>query len=147
MCYNRCFSSSRTTGNNDFLCVQIGNVFAVSDKNIYKNVKLNVSLQLKNFTMNSSKNTDAFYEKLKAQLYDTSLWPTEYLYKFIVVTEGTGIKGIEDLFDNLGAVITTNTSKNGKYTSVSINVSMKNPEAVISKYKEVAENIEGVISI
>lgn len=104
-------------------------------------------MQLKNFTMNSSNNTDEFYEKLKSQLYDTSLWPSEYLYKFIVVSEGTGIKDIEDLFDNLGAVITTNTSKKGKYTSVSINVRMKNPEAVIAKYKEVAENIEGVISL
>lgn len=104
-------------------------------------------MQLKNFTMNSSKNTEEFYEKLKAQLYDTSLWPTEYLYKFIVVSAGTGIKDIEDLFDNLGAVITTTASKNGKYTSVSINVRMKNPEAVIAKYKEVAENVEGVISL
>ncbi|NNE33477.1 MAG: DUF493 family protein [Winogradskyella sp.] len=97
--------------------------------------------------MDSSKKTDEFYEKLKGQLYDTTLWPSEYLYKFIVTTKGTGIKAIEDLFDDLGAVINTNTSKNGKYTSVSINVRMKNPEAVIAKYKEVAENVEGVISL
>lgn len=104
-------------------------------------------MQLKNITMDSSKKTDEFYNKLKAQLYDTSLWPSEYLYKFIVTTKGSGVKDIEDLFDNLGAVITTNESKNGKYTSVSINVRMKNPEAVIIKYKEVAENVEGVISL
>ncbi|MBC3846721.1 DUF493 family protein [Winogradskyella echinorum] len=97
--------------------------------------------------MDSSKKTDEFYEKLKAQLYDTALWPSEYLYKFIVVSSGTGIKDIEDLFNDLGAVITTNESKNGKYTSVSINVRLKNPEAVIAKYKEVAENVEGVISL
>jgi putative lipoic acid-binding regulatory protein len=97
--------------------------------------------------MDSSKKTDEFYEKLKSQLYDTSLWPSEYLYKFIVVSEGTGIKTIEGLFDNLGAVIVTNESKNGKYTSVSINVRMKSPETVIDKYKEVAENVEGVISL
>jgi putative lipoic acid-binding regulatory protein len=97
--------------------------------------------------MDSSKKTDEFYEKLKSQLYDTALWPSEYLYKFIVVSEGTGIKTIEGLFDNLGAVIVTNESKNGKYTSVSINVRMKSPETVIDKYKEVAENVEGVISL
>lgn len=108
---------------------------------------LNVSLQLKNFTMDSSKKTDEFYEKLKSQLYDTTLWPAEYLYKFIVHSKGSGIKDIEDLFDDLGAVITTNESKNGKYTSVSINVRMKNPEEVIAKYKAVAENVEGVISL
>ena len=104
-------------------------------------------MQLKNLDMDSSKKSDAFYEKLKSQLYDTALWPSEYLYKFIVLSEGTGIKDIENLFNDLGAVINTNASKNGKYTSVSINVRMKNPEAVIAKYKEVAENVEGVISL
>ncbi|WP_339752554.1 DUF493 family protein [uncultured Winogradskyella sp.] len=97
--------------------------------------------------MDSSKKTDEFYDKLKSQLYDTALWPTEYLYKFIVVSNGTGIKDIEDLFNDLGAVINTNESKKGKYTSVSINVRMKNPEEVITKYKEVAENVDGVISL
>lgn len=97
--------------------------------------------------MSNAKKTEAFYQKLKSQLYDTALWPSAYLYKFIVTTDSTGVKDIENLFNNLGAVINTNTSKKGKYTSVSINVRMKNPEAVIEKYKEVAENIEGVISL
>lgn len=97
--------------------------------------------------MDSSKKTDEFYDKLKTQLYDTSIWPSEYLYKFIVISEGSRVKTIEDLFNDLGAVINTNESKNGKYTSVSINVKMKNPEAVVAKYKEVAENVEGVISL
>jgi len=97
--------------------------------------------------MDSSKKTEEFYEKLKGQLYDTTLWPAEYLYKFIVQSKGNGVADIEGLFNNLGAVIRTKESKNGKYTSVSINLRMKNPEAVIAKYKEVAENVEGVISL
>ncbi|WP_296317667.1 DUF493 family protein [Winogradskyella sp. UBA3174] len=97
--------------------------------------------------MNNSEKTEEFYEKLKSQLYDTTLWPAEYLYKFIVLTEGEGVKAIKGLFNDLGAVIKTNESKKGKYTSVSINVRLKNPEAVIAKYKEVAKNIEGVISL
>lgn len=97
--------------------------------------------------MNNDKKTEEFYKKLKEQLYDTTLWPSEYLYKFIVVTDRTKIVKIEELFDNIGAVINTTESKNGKYTSVSINVQMKNPDAVIAKYKEVAEKIEGVISL
>ncbi|MEP5253768.1 MULTISPECIES: DUF493 family protein [Winogradskyella] len=97
--------------------------------------------------MDNSKKTDEFYDKLKSQLYDTAQWPSEYLYKFIVLTAGSGVNHIDALFDNLGAVITTTESKNGKYTSVSINVKMKDPEAVIAKYKEVAENVEGVISL
>ncbi|GAA4278999.1 DUF493 family protein [Aquimarina mytili] len=90
---------------------------------------------------------EEFYKKLKAQLSDTALWPTAYLYKFIVPTDASKIKQIEAIFDNLGAVISTKKSKNGKYTSVSINVRMKNPDEVILKYKEVAAKVEGVISL
>jgi len=97
--------------------------------------------------MSLSHNPKEFYKKLKAQLYETTSWPSEYLYKFIVPTSVEKIKTIEDLFDNLGAVITTLESKNGNYTSVSINVYMQDPDAVISKYKLVAERVEGVISL
>ncbi|OBQ52855.1 DUF493 family protein [Tamlana sp. s12] len=97
--------------------------------------------------MNPAPNSEEFYKKLKEQLYDTAQWPSEYLYKFIVLSTPEKILQIENIFDNLGAVIDTKESKNGKYTSVSINVSMKDPEAVIAKYKEVAENVEGVISL
>lgn len=97
--------------------------------------------------MSETPNAEEFYKKLKVQLEDTNTWPSEYLYKFIVLSKGDKIKQIEDLFDNTGAVINTTESKNGKYTSVSINVVMKDPDAVIDKYKEVAANIEGVISL
>ncbi len=90
---------------------------------------------------------EEFYKKLKKQLADTALWPTAYLYKFIVPTDTSRIIQIEAIFDNLGAVINTKQSKNGKYTSVSINVRMKNPDQVILKYKEVALKVEGVISL
>tara|TARA_R110002049_G_scaffold284821_1_gene465532 strand:- start:2675 stop:2968 length:294 start_codon:yes stop_codon:yes gene_type:complete len=97
--------------------------------------------------MNTPPNSDAFYEKLKAQLYDTTSWPSEYLYKFIVTTNIEKMAQLEAIFDNMGAVINKTESKNGKYTSTSINVQMENPEAVIEKYKEVAEKVEGVISL
>ncbi|AZQ44445.1 DUF493 family protein [Nonlabens ponticola] len=90
--------------------------------------------------------SDEFYIKLKAQLADTSLWPNKYLYKFIVPSDDNKIQQIEDIFDNMGAVITTKQSSKGKYTSVSIVVQMKNPDAVIAKYKEVSV-VKGVISL
>ncbi|MFC4721593.1 DUF493 family protein [Geojedonia litorea] len=97
--------------------------------------------------MSNSQNPEEFYKKLRAQLYETASWPSEYLYKFIVPTRKDKIEQIEDLFNNIGAVINTNESKTGKYTSVSVNVTMENPDAVISKYKEVALKVEGVISL
>jgi len=47
----------------------------------------------------------------------------------------------------MGAVINTKESSNGKYTSVSISILMKDPDAVIQKYQEVAQKVEGVISL
>jgi len=97
--------------------------------------------------MNPKENPEAFYKKLKEQLLDTTIWPSEYLYKFIVKSDLKKIAEVENIFDNLGAIINTKESSNGKYTSISINVKLKNPDAVIAKYKEVAENVEGVISL
>ncbi len=90
--------------------------------------------------------SEEFYAKLKIQLADTSIWPTKYLYKFIVPSDLEKVLEIENIFDNMGAVITTKESSKGKYTSISILVKMKNPEHVIVKYKQVA-NVEGVISL
>lgn len=97
--------------------------------------------------MSDTPNAEEFYKKLKVQLEETNTWPSEYLYKFIVLSDLNKIQQIEALFDYAGAVINTTESKNGKYTSVSINIVMKDPDAVISKYLEVASNIEGVISL
>ncbi|MGK0254259.1 MAG: putative lipoic acid-binding regulatory protein [Mariniflexile sp.] len=97
--------------------------------------------------MSTTPNPDEFYEKLKAQLYDTSSWPAEYLYKFIIKSDIHKMAQIEAIFNNIGAVIHTNMSKNGKYTSISINVLMRNPDEVVEKYKEVAEKVVGVISL
>ncbi len=96
--------------------------------------------------MSSTQNQDEFYAKLKAQLGDTSLWPAPYLFKFIVPTSEDKIKQVTSFFNHEGAVISTKESRNGKYTSISINVKMKNPDAVITKYKQVSI-VEGIISL
>ena len=143
------FSGSRASGNDNFFCAQKGKSLGVKFgiKFMNKKCKVKCIFAVEKLIMDPENKSEAFYKKLREQLYETSSWPTEYLYKFIVPTDNDKIKKIEDLFDNLGAVITTTESKNGKYTSVSINVPMKDPDAVISKYKEVASNVEGVISL
>ena len=97
--------------------------------------------------MQSSHNSEEFYTKLKSQLYETSSWPTAYLFKFIVTSEQHKIDAIESVFDNMGAVINSTTSKKGNYVSISIHVEMKDPEAVIEKYKQISREVEGVISL
>jgi uncharacterized protein len=92
------------------------------------------------------KKTEEFYNRLREELSNTSTWPCEYLFKFIVPTDPKKVKEVENAFDNIGAVIHTSKSKTGKYTSVSINVMMDNPDSVVGKYIEVS-NIEGIISL
>ena len=92
-------------------------------------------------------NSEEFYNNLKEKLQDTSMWPTEYLYKFIIKSDVSKIKLIDGIFDNMGAVITSTPSKKGTYMSISINVVMQSPETVIRKYQLVASQVEGVISL
>lgn len=91
-------------------------------------------------------NRAEFYKKLKNKLDESNIFPSEYLFKFIVSTHEEKIKQVEDLFDYKGAVITKTSSKTGKFTSISIYVIMKNSEDIISTYLE-AEKIEGIISL
>ena len=97
--------------------------------------------------MSDKQKEEEFYNKLKVQLEESASWPSPYLYKFIVKTDKEKIKAIEGIFNHLGAVIKNTESKRGTYTSVSINVVMDDPDAVISKYIEVSKKIEGVISL
>lgn len=92
------------------------------------------------------KNSEEFYDRLREQLEESTTWPSDYLYKFIVLSHRDKIDKIHKVFDNTGAVIESKQSKKGKYTSVSITVNLKNPEAVIAKYKEVGK-VDGVISL
>lgn len=91
------------------------------------------------------KKTEEFYIRLKEELANTSTWPSEYLYKFIVPSSVENVMEVENTFNNLGAVIKTKQSKTGKFTSISINVMMENPDKVVEKYLQVS-NIKGIIS-
>ena len=87
-----------------------------------------------------------FYKKLKIQLDETTKFPSDYLYKFIVPTSGSQKQEICAIFDSGGAVITTKKSKTGKYVSLSILMKLKSSDAVITYYKKV-EKVKGVISL
>lgn len=92
------------------------------------------------------KNTQEFYDRLKVELESSSSWPALYLFKFIVPSSQENIEQVEKAFDCMGAVIKTTKSKTGKYTSVSVDVQMKNAHEIIDKYLELS-TIEGIISL
>jgi len=91
-------------------------------------------------------NTKDFYKKLQAQLDDTTSFPADYLYKFIVPTNENQVAEIQAVFEKVEAVITTKKSKTGKYNSVSIVINLPSSTDVISYYRKV-EKIKGIISL
>ncbi len=96
--------------------------------------------------MNSQDKTEAFYSRLKEELKKSTKWPSEYLYKFIIPSSEKKKEEIEAIFNHSGAVIATKKSSNGKYTSLSITLNLKDPDEVIAYYKKVSA-VEGVISL
>ena len=91
-------------------------------------------------------NTQDFYERLKVELDNSTTWPSVYLFKFIVPSENDNVFQVEEAFNRMGAVIKTTKSKTGKFTSVSIDVTMNNAQEIIDKYIEVS-TIKGIISL
>ena len=76
----------------------------------------------------------------------SNTWPAEYLFKFIVPSVDDNVIRVEEAFNCMGAVIKTTKSKTGKFTSVSIDVTVKNAQEVIDKYQEVS-TIKGIVSL
>lgn len=89
---------------------------------------------------------DIFYKKLQWQLEETTQFPSDYLFKFIVPTTDNQVDEVKNLFNNNGAVINTKKSKTGKYVSVSIVLNVENATTIISYYQK-AEKIKGIISL
>jgi len=87
-----------------------------------------------------------FYDKLKVSLEETTTFPTNYMFKFIIPTDKDKFTQIDNMFNKLGAVISSKSSKNEKFTSLTILVDMKSADEIIEKYKEVGM-VEGVISL
>ena len=72
-----------------------------------------------------------FYKNLKQLLNDTSSWPSEYIYKFIYSSKPENIEILRDIFKASNADFKIKTSKNVKYTSVSVKIIAKNPDLII----------------
>lgn len=92
------------------------------------------------------KNTQEFYDRLKVELDMSNTWPALYLYKFIVPSVDDNVLRVEEAFDCMGAVIKTTKSKTGKFTSISVDVTMKDAQEIVDKYIEVS-TIKGIISL
>ncbi len=95
---------------------------------------------------NKEKEAQEFYDRLQVELDNSNSWPAEYLFKFIVPSIENNVEFVENAFNCMGAVIKTTKSKTGKYTSISVDVTVANSEEIIQKYKEVSV-IKGIVSL
>lgn len=91
-------------------------------------------------------NPDEFYASLKEKLEATHNFPEDYLFKFIITNEESKHTEIYRVFDDIKFTLNTKESKNGKYTSISINAFVLDADQVIKIYKEVGK-IQGVMML
>ena len=86
------------------------------------------------------------YQKLKNDLEKYQKWPSEYIYKFIILNETQKKEELLSKFDLDLCKLTFKVSSNKKYLSITIIKFMKNPDEVIAKYLEISK-IDGIISL
>jgi len=86
------------------------------------------------------------YKKLRIRLEETTTFPTEYMFKFVIPTDKKKIRAVKKMFNHLGAVITTKASRSNKYQSLTINVTMHSVDEIINKLTEV-DAVGDVISL
>ena len=91
-------------------------------------------------------NPDDFYASLKEKLEATHDFPEDYLFKFIITNEESKHTEIYRVFDDIKFTLNTRESKNGKYTSISINAFVMDADQVIRIYRAVGQ-IQGVIML
>jgi len=91
-------------------------------------------------------NPDDFYASLKEKLEITHDFPEDYLFKFIITNDESKHTEIYRVFDEVKFTLNTKESKNGKYSSISINAFVLDADQVIKIYKEVGK-ISGVMML
>lgn len=88
-------------------------------------------------------NNEEFYIKFKDRLEDTTEFPSNYTFKFIVPSDNKRIAEVQRLFDGSRPQFQMKESKTGKYTSVTAVVYVLDADQVIHYYKS-ASSIEDV---
>ena len=86
------------------------------------------------------------YQKLKNDLEKYHKWPSQYIYKFIILNETDKKELLLSKFDLNQCKLSFKESSNKKYLSITIIKYLNNPDEVIAKYLEISK-IDGIISL
>lgn len=93
-----------------------------------------------------NQNVDDFYERFEEKLRLTHIFPTDYMFKYIIPSDQSVIAKLYAIFVDTDASISTRETKNGKYTSVTIKVPVNDAKDVIIYYRQAA-SIEGIMAL
>ncbi|MEC5143604.1 DUF493 domain-containing protein [Chitinophaga sp. 212800010-3] len=99
--------------------------------------------------MSKHSNTDSGtdpYDKFRLLLRQSLVFPTEYIYKFIVKSDKDKTTELKQIFANTDAKISETSSSTGKYKSFTVRIYVQDEEEIIGYYKEVSE-IDAVIML
>lgn len=83
----------------------------------------------------TQENQEEFYKKFRDRLDDTTEFPSNYTFKFIVPSDNKRIAEVQRLFDGSRPQFQMKESKTGKYTSVTAVVYVLDADQVIHYYK------------
>ena len=75
---------------------------------------------------------------LKAKLNANTIWPMEYMFKFIVPANVSNIARVAALFEP-SAIVYHKESKNQKFVSITAKQSMQSAEQIIDIYVKAGE--------
>ncbi len=99
------------------------------------------------FESDKNQQVDDFYKDFKEKLEENQSFPAPYLFKFIVPTDEITIAQVQGVFANdEKASFSSRDSKNGKYTSLTIKVNVKDADEVVAYYKQ-ASVIKGLVAL
>lgn len=98
------------------------------------------------FESDDSQSQTDFYRKFKEELNQAHTFPSNYVFKFIVPAQQSNIAMLHAIFENSNANFSSRDSSNGKYTSATVKLLVKNADEIINYYQEVA-TIKGVVML
>ncbi len=89
---------------------------------------------------------EEFYIKFKDRLDDTTEFPSNFTFKFIVPTDNKRIAEVQRVFDGANPQFSMKESKTGKFTSVTVIAFVIDSDQVIHYYQS-ASSIEDVFML
>ncbi len=95
---------------------------------------------------NRNQHSDDFYLKFKERLEQTHSFPSDYIFKYIVPAEQSKIAKLHSIFGSANPSFSSRDSKNGKYTSFTIKVSVNDADDVVIYYRQAA-SIDGIVML